>query len=133
MNFIDFVGNAFRVGNKHTFLDFNSKGDGQLRLRGTMIQSESGDENFVGVFRGVYDNNYFYYSGDEVAYTAYGVTSTFRYISANPARGIAPTSSSHWQLIASGGANGNDGLDGKSVEFIFTRQYLQSVSPQPPS
>ena len=55
LNFIDFVNNSFRVGNNEQFIDFNSKGDGKLRLKGSIIQSGSGEESYIGCFRGVYN------------------------------------------------------------------------------
>ncbi len=124
MNFLDFINNAFRVGNMTTFIDFNSRGDGKLRIRGTLIQSESGDESFIGVFRGSYSSTNTYYAGDEVTYTANGGTSTYRYIHQTPSRGTTPTTSSHWQIIASSGSNG---------DFYEYRYAVNGSRTAPPS
>lgn len=117
-SFFDMLNNAMKLGN---MLDFNSKGDGKLRLRGTIIQSESGAESLIGVYRGVYNSDYTYYNGDEVSYTVSGVTSTYRYIGSTPGKNIPPTESTYWQVHAAGvkgdkgdkGEDGNDGLPGK--------------------
>lgn len=109
LNFMDFVNNAFRVGNSDSYLDWNTKGDRKLRLKGSIVQSESGDESPIGCFRGVYNNQYTYYWGDEVTYTTANVTSTYRYVNTVPSKGNAPTNSSYWIIVAEGvkGNNGN--------------------------
>lgn len=107
-NFLDFVNNAFRVGNDAHFLDFNTKGDGKLRLKGSIVQSESGDESPIGCFRGVYNNSYTYYWGDEVTYTTANGISTYRYVNKTPSKGNAPTNSAYWIIVAEG-VKGNNG------------------------
>lgn len=114
-SFFDMLNNALKLGDA---LDFNSQGDGRMRLKGTLVQSESGDESPVGCYRGVYNSAYTYYNGDEVAFTVAGVTSTYRYTNANPTKGIDPTNAAYWQVQAAGvkgdqGIPGNDGADGK--------------------
>lgn len=109
LNFMDFVNNAFRVGDSDSYLDWNTKGDRKLRLKGSIVQSESGDESPIGCFRGVYNNQYTYYWGDEVTYTTANGTSTYRYVNTVPNKGNAPTNSSYWIIVAEGvkGNNGN--------------------------
>ena len=91
LNFIDFVNNSFRVGNNEQFIDFNSKGDGKLRLKGSIIQSGSGEESYIGCFRGVYNNLYTYYEGDEVTYDDGNGASSYKFISKTPSKDIVPT------------------------------------------
>ncbi len=102
LNFIDFLNNAARVGNAEAYLDFNTKGDGKLRLKGTIVQSASGDEDFIGVYRGAYNTSYTYYQGDEVVYALNGVLSSYRYINPTPTQGKEPTNATYWQPIAQG-------------------------------
>ena len=114
-SFFDMLNNALKLGD---VLDFNSQGDKKMRLKGTLVQSESGDESPVGCYRGAYNSAYTYYNGDEVAFTVAGVTSTYRYTNANPTKGIDPTTAAYWQVQAAGvkgdqGIPGNDGADGK--------------------
>ena len=113
-NFIDLVNNAFRIGNDDTELSFNTEGDGKLRLKGVLIQSPSGEDSVVGVFRGDYYWSTFYYIGDEVTYQG----STYRCIKNCTYTGISPNNSIYWTVMASkgsdgtAGANGTDGVNG---------------------
>lgn len=103
LNFMDFVNNAFRVGNSDSYFDWNTRGDKKLRLKGTIVQSESGDESPIGCFRGVYDNSYTYYWGDEVIYDDGTGYSMYRFVSKNPVKGISPNNSSYWIIVAQRG------------------------------
>lgn len=103
LNFMDFVNNAFRVGNSDSYFDWNTKGDKKLRLKGTIVQSESGDESPIGCFRGVYDNSYTYYWGDEVIYDNGTGYSMYRFVSKNPVKGISPNNSNYWIIVAQRG------------------------------
>lgn len=103
LNFMDFVNNAFRVGNSDSYFDWNTKGDKKLRLKGTIVQSESGDESPIGCFRGVYDNSYIYYWGDEVIYDDGTGYSMYRFVSKNPVKGISPNNSNYWIIVAQRG------------------------------
>lgn len=103
LNFMDFVNNAFRVGNSDSYFDWNTKGDKKLRLKGTIVQSESGDESPIGCFRGVYDNSYTYYWGDEVIYDDGTGYSMYRFVSKNPVKGIFPNNSNYWIIVAQRG------------------------------
>lgn len=127
-SYFDMVNNALKLGDA---LDFNSQGDGKMRLKGTLVQSQSGDESYIGCFRGAYNSTYTYYQGDEVTYTINGITSTFRYISATPNKGIEPTNSNYWKVIAQGvkGDKGDKGEDGKYTELRFARNGSPTVPP----
>lgn len=103
LNFMDFVNNAFRVGNSDSYFDWNTRGDKKLRLKGTIVQSESGDESPIGCFRSVYDNSYTYYWGDEVIYDDGTGYSMYRFVSKNPVKGISPNNSSYWIIVAQRG------------------------------
>lgn len=126
LNFLDFVNNAFRVGDNNTYLDFNTKRDGKFRLKGVIVQSESGTEFPIGVFRGTFNYSYTYYKGDEVTYNDGTGTSTYKYIYDTPRSGIYPTNSSYWQVVAKGqqgipGDDGNDGVDGGYFEYRYAK------------
>ena len=105
-SYFDLIGNAMKLGDA---LDFNSAGDGLLRLKGTIVQSQSGDSNYIGCYRGVFNPNLTYYQGDEVTYEIEGCNSTYRYVYQTPASGILPTDTDHWQVIAQG-AEGKQGI-----------------------
>lgn len=112
-SYFDMLNNAMKLGDS---LDFNSKGDGKLRIKGTIVQSQSGDESYIGCYRGDYNSAYTYYNGDEVTYTINGNTSTYRYVYATPAKGIAPTNTTYWQVVAQG-SKGDKGEDGTSISI----------------
>lgn len=122
-NFIDFINNAVRIGNASTYIDFNTKGDGKLRIKGTIVQSESGVEFPIGVFRGLFNYSYTYYKGDEVTYSDGNGISTYRYIYDTPRSGIYPTNASYWQVVAKGqqGIPGDDGVDGGYFEYRYAK------------
>lgn len=107
-NFMDFVNNAFRVGDDSSCLDWNSKGDKKLRIKGSIVQSESGDESPIGCFRGAYNSAYTYYWGDEVTYKTASGISTYRYVNKIPSKGNDPTNSAYWIVVAEG-VKGNNG------------------------
>jgi len=63
-NYLDLDDNQFRVGNTSSSLEWNKNNDGKLRLIGTLVQSKSGAEAALGVWRGVYSPTITYYTGD---------------------------------------------------------------------
>lgn len=106
-SYFDMLNNAMKLGSA---LDFNSKGDGNLRLRGTIVQSLGGDdESPIDCYRGTWQEDVVYYNGDSVSYTTDGYTATYRYINAEPSKGHKPTETDYWQITASGksGSNGS--------------------------
>lgn len=127
-NFMDFVNNAFRVGDSDSYFDWNTRGDKKLRLKGTIVQSESGDESPIGCFRGTYSSSYTYYWGDKVTYTTSNGTSTYRYVSKTPSRGNVPTNTSYWIIIAEG-AKGDKGDDGDYFEYRYAVNGSRSTPP----
>lgn len=112
-SFFDFVANALKLGDK---LSYNVNGDGELKIKGTIVQSQSGSESYIGCFRGTYNSSYTYYNGDEVTYTLNGLTSTYRYIYATPAKGVAPSNTVYWTVTA----KGSKGADGTSITIKGT-------------
>lgn len=114
-SFFDMVANALKLGDK---LAYNVNGDGLLKIKGTIVQSQSGAESYIGCFRGAYNSSYTYYNGDEVTYAVNGLTSTYRYVYATPAKGVAPTNTVYWSVVAKG-AKGEDGT-GVSIKGTLT-------------
>lgn len=112
-SFFDFVANALKLGDK---LSYNVNGDGELKIKGTIVQSQSGSESYIGCFRGAYNSSFTYYNGDEVTYTLNGLTSTYRYIYATPAKGVAPSNTVYWTVTA----KGSKGADGTSITIKGT-------------
>ncbi len=117
-SYFDMVANAMKLGDA---LDFNSAGDGKLLLKGTLVQSQSGDTNYIGCYRGVYSDLLTYFQGDEVTYQIGETVSLYRQINANACTGINPTNTTYWQVIAQGseGQQGEAGADGISPNTAF--------------
>ncbi|MCL1936977.1 MAG: hypothetical protein FWF52_01100 [Candidatus Azobacteroides sp.] len=133
-NFMDFLNNAFRVGDVEdkTSLSFNTNGDGKLILKGTLVQSQSGGLQPIGVFRGEYNPAYPYYSSDEVTYQG----STYRYIYDAPQSGKLPTDGTYWTVTASKGTNGTNGIngqDGADGAYFEYRYKIHGSPSEPPS
>lgn len=132
-SYFDMIANALKLGNK---LSFNTQGDGLLRLRGTLVQNEGGDESYIGCYRGVWNAAYIYYNGDEVTFTADGLTSTYRYVYATPSRGVVPTNPTYWQILAEGqkgdkGDKGDDGIDGLSPNTAYKSTVFKRSNTAP--
>ena len=134
-SFFDMVANAMKLGD---VLDFNTQGDGKLRLKGTLVQSQSGIEAPMGVYRGAYNSGYTYYQGDEVSYFDGNFTSTYRCTSSTPIKGIVPTNTSYWEVIAQGskgdkGDAGDDGDDGKNGDYYEYRYAVNGSTSTAPT
>lgn len=134
-SYFDMLNNAMKLGD---VLDFNSQGDGKLRLKGTLVQSQSGVESVLGCFRGAYNASYTYYNGDEVTYNDGKFTSTYRCIHTASVKGIAPTNTTYWQIIAEGskgdkGDTGDTGDDGKNGDYYEYRYAVNGSITSAPS
>lgn len=113
-SFFDMASASMKLGNA---LDFNTQGDGKLRLNGTLVQNEGGVSALIGVFRGAWNVGYTYYEGDEVTHTTpNGALVTYRYIYPQPSRGVSPTNTTFWQPVSRGvdGERGIPGTPGKN-------------------
>ena len=133
-SYFDMLNNAMKLGD---VLDFNSKKDGKLRLKGTIVQNQDGTESVIGCFRGEYNASYTYYNGDEVTYNDGKFTSTYRCVAAASVKGIAPTNTNYWQIMAQGskgdkGDTGDNGEDGKAGDYYEYRYAVNgSITSAP--
>lgn len=125
-NYLDLDGNKFRIGDSRSSVDWNVTAKNQLTLHNVRLLSDSGDTATIGVYRGVYNSSYTYYYGDEVSYTSGGATNTYRYTNKTATKGIAPTNTTYWSVIAQG-ANGQDGQDG--VTYYTWIKYSDVANP----
>ena len=115
-SFFDLVSNALKLGDK---LQYNVSGDGLLKLKGTLVQSQSGEESYIGCYRGVYKPSSIYYQGDEVSYTIEDCISTYRYTFDSPTSGHNPNDTTYWQVIA----KGSKGKMGESPAMVYRGIY----------
>lgn len=132
--YLDLDGNKFRIGDATSSIDWNVTARKQLTLHNVRLLSDSGDVSFIGVYRGDYNEKYVYYTGDEVSYSNGAETCTYRYIYPTPAKGITPTNTTYWKVVAKGqqGQKGDDGLpgvpgaDGKTSYFHIKYSSVQN-------
>lgn len=118
--FIDFLNKSFRIGNASNFLGWNLNNDQILRLKGTMVQSAGGtDEFIIPCFRGAYLASTEYYYGDEVTYNG----ETWLHIGPTATTGTAPEEGAVWTKRA---AKGNSGAF-KSI--VFKRSVSEPTKP----
>ena len=134
-SYFDMLNNAMKLGD---VLDFNSKKDGKLRLKGTIVQNQDGTESVIGCFRGEYNASYTYYNGDEVTYHDGKFTSTYRCVAAASVKGIAPTNTNYWQIMAQGskgdkGDTGDSGEDGKAGDYYEYRYAVNGSTTSAPT
>lgn len=128
--YLDLDGNKFRIGDSTSSIDWNVLAKSRLTLKNVSVASGSGDVVPLGVYRGVWNKDYIYYYGDEVSYTDNsGATCTYRYNHATPSKGIVPTNTVYWGVVAQG-ANGKNGVNGSTFYFIYT---AESSTPSRPT
>lgn len=126
--YLDLDGNKFRIGDSTSSIDWNVSAKSRLTLKNVSVASGSGDVVPLGVYRGVWNKDYIYYTGDEVAYTSNGATCTYRYIHPTPTKGNLPTNSTYWAIVAQG-ADGNSGNNGDWVSFVFKQSDTKPATP----
>lgn len=105
-SYFDMLNSALKLKDK---LQYNTNGDEQLLLKGTLVQSQSGDTAPIGCYRGVYNPEFEYYEGDMVIYESSGKFSLYRRYKSSATKGKAPTDTSYWQVQASPGSDGSNG------------------------
>ena len=136
--YLDLDGNAFRIGDANSSIDWNVSRQNGLTLHNVSLMSGSGDVSPLGVFRGVWSDTIHYYPNDEVSYTSGGETATYRYINPFPRAGNLPTNSAYWAVVAKGkqgeqGEQGDKGDAGKDGDFTEYRYAKSGSSSRPPT
>lgn len=127
--YLDLDGNKFRIGDSTSSIDWNVSAKSRLTLKNVSVASGSGDVVPLGVYRGVWNKDYIYYYGDEVSYIDNsGATCTYRYNHATPSKGIVPTNTVYWGIVAQG-ANGKNGVNGSTFYFIYTAASSTPSTP----
>ena len=109
--FLDLDGNRVRMGDADQSIDWNVTAQKRITLHNVGVLSDSGDVSNIGVYRGQYNAEYLYYKGDEVSFYNDGISCTYRYTSDIPNKGIEPTNTNYWGLLA----KGKDGADGRGI------------------
>ena len=134
-SYFDMVANAMKLGD---VLDFNTAGDGKLKLTGTIIQRGSVEQPIV-MYRGQWSASEVYYVNDVVFATNEATGATSSYIcNRQTTAGIEVTDTAYWSVFAEGvkgadgsdGTNGADGKNGNTTYYIYT---LSGTTPATPS
>lgn len=108
LQYIDFLSKAFRVGDSNSAISYDAN-SGELRLKGTLVQSPSGSLSPITCHRGPYVSTDVYYYGDEVTHGGQswwhkGTSPTGPGTSAGV---VEPgTNANVWEITAAKGANG---------------------------
>lgn len=122
------AGNVFSgsmtVGDNRSYLRFDPV-TGQMILKGTLVQSQSGETQPLGIFRGEYSSSDTYYEGDEV--TCQG--STYRFISSTPQTGKLPSDTTYWTVVAAKGEAGANGQASDWKSFAYKKSASKPASP----
>lgn len=129
-SYFDMLNAAMKLKDK---LQFNVNGDGELKLKGTIVQSQNGiDEAPIGCYRGEYNAQTTYFNGDEVVYCPdeQSPISSYRCISATPVTGVPPTNTLSWKVSAAGVA-GEPGKDGVSPNASFKSTVFKRTNTNP--
>ena len=108
LNYFDLDSNQLMMGDATSSLDWNVTVQNQLTLKGAFVQSPSGAQSGLTVYRGGYDGGTTYYLNDLVTYGG----STWRYINGSPASGQTPSEGAYWTVESAAGTQGDDGADG---------------------
>ena len=130
--YLDLDGNKFRIGDASSSIDWNVTALKQVTLKNVKVLSQSGDISDLGSYRGMYNNTYTYYPGDEVSYYSGEFTSTYRQTHTAPTTGIVPTDGTYWVVIAQG-SKGNPGDKGSIGDYFEYRYAKSGSSSTPPS
>ena len=108
-SFFDLDSNQFVLGD---CLSFNKDNDKRLLLKGTFVQSTSGDESPLPCYRGVWNASIVYFTGDTVIYAIDGKYSLYQCV--KQCKNITPNNhADYWVCQASAGSDGKDGNNGK--------------------
>lgn len=132
-SYFDMLNGAMKLKDK---LQFNVNGDGELKFKGVMVQSQNGiDEAPLGCYRGEYDQLTTYFDGDMVTYrpSVNSPLSSYRCISNTPITGVPPTDSLSWAVSAAGvsGEPGKDGISPNAsfISTVFCRTNNNPATP----
>ena len=108
--YFDMLARRFRIGDADSFLSWNVDRANGLVLKGTIVQSPSGDTDYLGVDRGNYVAGTTYYPGDTVKYSDGNIYKCVQQTT------DLPTNATYWKLMATKGDPGEPGAPGTPGE-----------------
>ena len=101
LQYIDFLTKAFRIGDNNSAISYDAT-SGELRLKGTMVQSPSGATFPTPCLRQAYSSTATYYWGDVVTYQG----QSWIHIGTTATKGTAPSEGAVWTLYTAKGTDG---------------------------
>lgn len=123
----DMLRKAFRIGDENNSLSYNIDGMKQLILKGTLVQSPSGDKDYIEVDRGDFVRGAVYYPGDKVKYLGNIYKCIYKTTGTQD-----PSNAGYWKLLVSKGEDGDPGKD--AAERLYAYWPSDSVNaPVKPS
>ena len=129
----DMLSKRFKIGNDNSFLSWNEERfPNQLRLKGTIVQSESGDTDYLEIDRGSWAYGIRYYPGDKVKYAGNG--NIYKCILSHI--NIEPPDTTYWkELVTKGedGKKGEAGKEGQGYMYAYKGSNLIGDVPQRPT
>ena len=143
--FWDMLSKMFKIGDANSFVSWNVEAPNQLVIKGTIVQSPSGDTDYLGVDRGFWVTGVTYYPGDIVKLALDGnvYKCLLQNISQRP--DLYPAM---WRLVVSkgddgtngtngtngsNGQNGQDGAEGRGYLHAYFPSNLVTTPTQPPT
>lgn len=120
---LDFVNKAFHLGDENNCLSYNENLDGELRLKGVLVQSPSGETDVLEVDRGEWNAGIQYYPGDKIIYSNGNIYKCVKQI-----KGIIPTNTDYWRILVTRGDRGPAGYDGRDGEDAILYEYIYRAS-----
>lgn len=123
-SYLDLKNNILKLGDK---LSYNLDGRGNLFISGAIVQDGGGNTGSIDLYRGIFNSDTVYYSGNLVTWTdENGLTSTYRYKNSTPAKAgettyLNPSNTEYWDCIVKGSAGGSSF---KSTVFRRTNKEL---------
>jgi hypothetical protein len=125
----DMLNSRFMIGNNDSFLSWNVDRANGLVLKGTIVQSPTGDTDFLGVDRGSYVSGTIYYPGDMVKYTNGNIYKCIQQTT------TVPTDTTYWKLVTSKGDKGDTGNKGENGTegqgYLYAYCFSNSLTPPP--
>jgi hypothetical protein len=107
-NYFDLDNGQFFIGDGNSSLDWNVTNADRLTIKGSLLQTQAGNNIVVPNLRGDYNSSTVYYEGDVVVFNGasyFKLTSTGDY-------GLSPDNSTHWRVFANKGEQGAQGTQG---------------------
>lgn len=125
--YIDFLKHSFRIGlhdDTKPSITWNEGGSGELRIRGGISVSPSGDEFPLGTYRGDFSpGNAPYYRGDVVFYEG----ATWICVAGEGTTLFTPGENDDWKVYAQKGAAGSNGS--KTVTITIYNRTAENTTP----